>query len=145
MLNHLVIKWRWHKITNTQLDEVKIFIDTIDATTSINHAGNKGSIKDVGAGNKIFVHEPEIANFDTYLKKYIHRYELELLFDTEANLTTAINALITNINKFERRTAIAGYTKPSSLYHIYLVNVGSMYKGTKNWNCNLAIEFEWGI
>lgn len=127
------------------MDEVKIFVDTIDGTTAVNHIGNHAALKDVGSGNKILVNDPEIIAFDTNLKTYINRYLLEFNFDTEANLTTAINALVTNIQKFQRREAIAGYTKPNTLYHIYLANAGKITPISKRWECILYLECEWGM
>ena len=131
-------------MVNTELDEVKIFVDAIDATTTVNHNGNVGNIKGAGPPPVIFINNPEIPLIDTYNKEYVHRYKLELQFLTEATLTTAFKALISNIDKLSRRAAIAGYTKPSTIAKIDLVNLGKIAKKIKNlWKAELYLEVTW--
>ena len=67
---------------------------------------------------------------------YIMRYQVSLKESSEAGLTGMINDIITNINKFNKRLAIGGYTKEATLVHIefayskrgFINKVGKYYR-----------------
>jgi len=129
-------------MVNSLLDDVKEFVDTIDATTTINHEGNIGIVSKVGSGNRILIKEPQLVSSDTYSRSYIFRYRLELEFDSEINLITALNNLIVNIDYIRRKVAISGYSKPDRLWNVELVSQGEIWK-PKMWRCDVYIECEW--
>ena len=130
---------------DTQLDNIVSFLDTIDAST-VKHIEDCGRVEQVGAStaNRILVYEPLMVGCDWGILRYTYDYPCELDYDTEANLTTAYNALLTNIDKLNRRVAIAAYTKPDTLVAVRLVDFRlTVLKRATRVKARLTLRIDW--
>ena len=128
---------------STQLDYLDAFLEKL-GTISVDHAGNKKTLKNVGGGNKIHIGEPQVILIDHGLLHYTYRHKLLWIIDTEANWKTIYELLLTNIKKLNERNVIAGYTRPSALLGLELEPMRIPLKRIKNkWKAELYIRIKW--
>ena len=77
---------------------------------------------------------------------YWKRYKVQISETSEANLITALNNIIIGIRKFNKRTAITGFTYASAatMCHIKLANSTLDDKNkNKRWACDISLDIEW--
>ena len=92
----------------------------------------------------MFVNYPEIVGSrgdDFYWK----RYKIEISESSLANIETAINNIIIGIRKFNKRTAITGFTyaSASTMCHMKYANSDEAEQMSGVWKCNIWIDVEW--
>ena len=132
----------------TELDCVRTFLLKVHTTATTKHyPAEAGSVKAItdATSEKILVHPGEIIGIeadDIYWK----RYELKIETPTETLMMSAINNIIIGIRKFNKRTAITGFTyaSASTMCHLKL-GKGSLVKAKSNgkWRCELWLDVEW--
>lgn len=76
---------------------------------------------------------------------YWKRYKVQISETTEATLTTALNNIFIGIRKFNKRTAIASFTRPATMCHMRFANSTKAFCNieTKRWDCDIFLDIEW--
>ena len=133
----------------TELDCVRTFLLKVHTAATTKHypveAGKLSNIVDA-TNQKMLVHPPELIGSDGD-DFYWKRYKIEISETSEANLMTAINNIIIGIRKFNKRTAITGFTYASAptMCHVKFARSNLIEAKNRNdsWKCDLWIDVEW--
>lgn len=131
----------------TDLDCVRTFlmkVHTAATTKHINEAADITNILDASQ-QRMHVKQPELVGSDGD-DFYWKRYKIEIEESSEANLITALNNIFIGIRKFNKRTAITGFTyaSASTMCHMKFVRSDEIVAiENRIWKCNLWIDVEW--
>ena len=133
----------------TELDCVRTFLLKVHTAATTRHAPVEASkISNIldASSQRMLVHPPELIGSDGD-DFYWKRYMIEIEEVGEAGLMTAINNIIIGIRKFNKRTAITGFTYASAptMCHVKYVNSDKVEVKTKGsiWKCKIWIDVEW--
>lgn len=130
----------------TQLDCVRTFLLKVHTAATTKHADEIGAVHKIldASNQKIFVNYPEIIGSDGD-DFYWKRYKLEIEETSEANLNTALDNILIGIRKFNKRTAITGFTYASAttMCHIKYINSKQAEHIKGIWKCELWLDVEW--
>lgn len=132
----------------TELDMIRTFLLKVHTAATTKHApieANKLSGIVDASFQRMLVNPPELMNVDGDF--YWKRYKIEIEESSEANLMTAINNIIIGINKFNKRTAITGFTYASAATMCFIKYANSdqviAVSKSSNWQCNIWIDVKW--
>lgn len=133
----------------TELDCVRTFLLKVHTVSTTKHypveASKLSGITDASF-QRMLVHPPELMGSDGD-DFYWKRYKIEIEEVAEAGLMTAINNIIIGIRKFNKRTAITGWTyaSASTMCHIKYANSDPVEAKSKSgrWSCNIWLDVEW--
>lgn len=132
----------------TELDCVRTFLLKVHTVSTTKHypieASKVSGIVDASF-QRMLVHPPEILSVDVDF--YWKRYKVEIEEVGEVGLMTAINNIIIGIGKFNKRTAITGFTYASctTMCHMSFANGELVIAKAKsnNWQCTIYLDVEW--
>ena len=132
----------------TELDRVRTFLLKVHTVATTKHypaeASKLSGIVDASF-QRMLVLPPELMSVDVDF--YWKRYEIEIEEVGEIGLMTAINNIIIGIRKFNKRTAITGFTyaSASTMCHVKFANSGPIEAVAKsnNWQCSVWIDVQW--
>ena len=132
----------------TELDCIRTFLLKVHtAATTKHYPEEAGSIKNIvdATMQRMLVFPGVVIGSDGDF--YWKRYKVQVSESSEANLSTAINNIIIGIRKFNKRTAITGFTyaSASTMCHIKLANSGPTTAKARNarWDCEVWLDVEW--
>jgi len=132
-------------VDDSELDYLRTFLLKVHTAATTKHKPEEiGRISNVADTQRILVHPPEFMGQD-YEDFYWKRYQIEIDETSEANLTTALNNIMIGIRKFNRRIAITGFTRPSTMCHVKLgkSTPTRVLAGRGRWKLKLYIDVEW--
>ena len=130
----------------TELDCVRTFLLKVHTAATTKHYPEEvGILKNIADTQRMLVNPPELISSDGDF--YWKRYKVQVSESSEANLSTAINNIIIGIRKFNKRTAITGFTyaSASTMCHMKMANSGPTTAKAKNarWDCEIWLDVEW--
>jgi len=133
----------------TELDCVRTFLLKVHTAATTKHFPEEaGSLKNIvdATMQRMLVFPPELMGSDGE-DFYWKRYKVQVSESSEANLMTALNNIIIGIKKFNKRTAITGFTYAScpTMCHIKLANSSPAEAKARNarWDCDIKLDVEW--
>lgn len=129
---------------DSELDYIAAFLGKVHTVATVGQIETYGHIGLIADTQKMFVLPGELLGSDGD-DFYWKRYKVQISETSEANLTTAINNILIGIRKFNKRTAIAGFTRPATMCHMRFGNsIKSYYNAkTKRWDVDIMIDIEW--
>ena len=132
----------------THLDAFRTFLLKIHTAATTKHIGEATKIEDVldASSQRMFVSKPEIMGSDGD-DFYWERYKIEIQETSEANFVTVMNNIFIGIRKFNKRTAISGFTYASAptMCHMKFVRAEeAIFKKKKSrWDGVIWMDVEW--
>lgn len=128
----------------SDLDCVRTFLLKVHTPATTKHIDETAKITRINDTQRIMVYQGELmgSNGDDFFWK---RYKVVISETSAANLITALNNIFIGIKKFNKRTAITGFTRPATMCHMkYGKSTEAKHKkNTPHWMCELWIDVEW--
>lgn len=109
------------------------------------HKSETGQITNIDDTSRLYIFPGEIMGVEMNTRIIIKRYKVQMYESTEALLSAALKNVIGGLDDLNTRKAIAGYTKPASLYSGKFLNSTKAYENssTKHWTLDIMLEFKW--
>jgi len=123
--------------------DIGTFLGKCHTTATVVTWTTRKNVNLIDDTERMLVYPPELIGQDNLF--YTERYMIKLSETGEAALTAMLNDIITNIEKLNKRQAIAAYTRPSTLCNIELKHSNRVFelKRTKRWERDIFIDVEW--
>ena len=120
------------------------YLDTFitEATTSVvvETFLTKRQVSRLTTAKKALIEPGEVLSSDGNTLR--ERFKVKLQFDTEANITAAINDIIDATIAYSKRAA--GFTYPATMYHIKFAYTNKAFIQNGIWKQDIFIDVEWG-
>jgi len=131
-------------VDDSELDYIVTFLGKIHTTATVGQIETYGNIMLINDTQKMFVLPGELIGSDGD-DFYWKRYKVQISETSEANLMTALNNIFIGIRKFNKRTTITAYTRPSTMCHMKFANSTKTFYNvkTKRWDIDIWLDIEW--